>query len=658
MPKKRLLIFLSHASEDKPMVRKLCKQLLDDGFDPWLDENRLLPGQDWNFEIELALRNSDSILLCFSSQSSIKEGYIQREYKKAMDYQLEKPEGSIFVIPVRLDKCEIPFFLRELQYVDYPSGYEKLALSLNMRAGKASNKRKPSKSAVSNRDITKAVRSKENIRQVQLVLEGAFEEFNETRQEDLVSVLASILRVDSESIRILQVYSGSIIVVVEMPGAVADRLVELAEKRDLRLKSQGILSIKVDNESEISLSFTDQEPMLRNILENAVNILNCQAGVLFLMDELTGDLIFSMIMGPVANDLLGQRLRLGTGVAGRAAQSRVPVIENDALRSASDLVGHDKQTGFVSRSLLAVPIQFRGRVLGVVEVINRRDDQPFVEGDRNLLNAFASQAAFGIENARLLTIADKELANTYREVQHANLAKSDFVAFVAHEVRNPVASVKGYTELLAAGSVGQVNEMQTNFLNTIRANVERISIVVSELSDSAKIEAGRLRLDFKPVDMPDIVNEVVNSTKRQVEDKQQNVEVNLPSQLPQVWADRLRIGQVLTNLVSNAHKYSPEGGKILVGAEVTRNPWNPEGGEQAVHFWVKDDGIGISAEDQAKIFQQFFRSDDPRAREAAGTGLGLNITKSLVEMMGGRIWFDSEYRKGTTFHFTIPVAEE
>ena len=654
MPKKRLLIFLSHAREDKKMVRKLCKQLLDDGFDPWLDEERLLPGQDWNFEIEQALRNSDSILLCFSSQSSIKEGYIQREYKKAMDYQLEKPEGSIFVIPVRLDKCEIPFFLRELQCVDYPSSYERLVISLNVRAGKITKTARPKK--VQNTVNTKS--KKENFKQVQLVLEGEFVDFNETRQEDLVSVLASILRVDSESIRILQVYSGSIIVVVEMPGAVADRLVELAEKRDLRLKSQGILSIKVDNESEISLSFTDQEPMLRNILENAVNILNCQAGVLFLMDELTGDLIFRMIMGPVANDLLGQRLRLGTGVAGRAAQSRVPVIENDALRSASDLVGHDKQTGFVSRSLLAVPIQFRDRVLGVVEVINRRDDQPFVEGDRNLLNAFASQAAFAIENARLLTIADRELASKYSEVQHANLAKSDFVAFVAHEVRNPVASVKGYTELLAAGSVGQVNEMQTNFLNTIRANVDRISIVVSELSDSAKIEAGRLRLDFKPVDMPDIVNEVVNSTKRQVEDKQQNVEVHLPSQLPQVWADRLRIGQVLTNLVSNAHKYSPEGGKILVGAEVTRNPWNPEGVEQAVHFWVKDDGIGISAEDQAKIFQQFFRSDDPRAREAAGTGLGLNITKSLVEMMGGRIWFDSEYRKGTTFHFTIPVAEE
>ena len=149
----------------------------------------------------------------------------------------------------------------------------------------------------------------------------------------------------------------------------------------------------------------------------------------------------------------------------------------------------------------------------------------------------------------------------------------------------------------------------------------------------------------------------MRSTKRQVEDKKQDVELILPPELPQVWADRTRVGQVLTNLVSNAHKYTPEGGVILVGAETAKNQWDPEGAKQVVHMWVKDNGIGISIEDQAKIFQQFFRSDDAKAREAPGTGLGLHITKSLVEMQGGRIWFDSEFRNGTTFHFTVPVAE-
>jgi signal transduction histidine kinase len=199
--------------------------------------------------------------------------------------------------------------------------------------------------------------------------------------------------------------------------------------------------------------------------------------------------------------------------------------------------------------------------------------------------------------------------------------------------------------------------MQTNFLGTIRSNVERMSALVSDLNDNAKIEAGRLRLDYKPVDVREIMDEVMRSTKRQVEDRHQVVELQLPPELPPVWADRLRVGQVLTNLLSNAHKYTPENGRILIGAEATTNQWDPEGVKRVVHLWVKDNGIGISFEDQAKIFQKFFRSDDSKAREAPGTGLGLNITKSLVEMQGGRIWFDSEYRKGTTFHFTVPVSE-
>lgn len=143
MPKskriKQLQIFLSHANEDKQTVRGLCQRLRDDGFNPWLDEERLLPGQDWQLEIEQALKKSDAILLSFSKRSLSKEGYIQREHKKALDYQKEKPEGTIFVIPVRLDDSEIPFFLRELQCVDYPLGYERLVMALNVRAGKSAS---------------------------------------------------------------------------------------------------------------------------------------------------------------------------------------------------------------------------------------------------------------------------------------------------------------------------------------------------------------------------------------------------------------------------------------------------------------------------------------------------------------------------------------
>jgi signal transduction histidine kinase len=291
---------------------------------------------------------------------------------------------------------------------------------------------------------------------------------------------------------------------------------------------------------------------------------------------------------------------------------------------------------------IIVPIRREARVIGLLLLESTSDSQ----GNLSFLNQLSDSAAIAIANAQL-----------YDEVQRANLAKSEFVSFVAHELKNPMTSIKGYTELLAAGSVGQINEMQTNFLGTIRSNVERMSTLVSDLNDNAKIEAGRLRLEYKPSDVKDIIDDVIRSTKRQVEDKRQSVELQIPAQLPPIWADRIRVGQVLVNLVSNAYKYTPEGGKILLGAEATSNQWDPEGVKSVVHLWVKDNGIGISFEDQAKIFQRFFRSEDSKAREAPGTGLGLNITKSLVEMQGGRIWFDSEFRKGTTFHFTIPIAE-
>jgi len=597
---------------------------------------------------------------------------------------------------------------------------------------------------------------------------------------------------------------------LDLLQAIADQTVgAIVKARLLQETEQRAHQLATLNEITRQLTSTlEQEPLLQNILDNAVNILNCEAGTLFLVDEQTDDLIFRVTVGPVAGNLLGQRLSAGTGIAGRAAQSRAPIIENDAQRSTVRF-DTDRQTGFVSRSLLAVPMQVKDRVLGVIEVINRRDGLPFVADDQNILTAFSGQAAVAIENARLLALTDQELAarveelqvmqridrelnaslevdramritlewamrqsnaeagligvleedrirlmaqqgyedvfndpsvshlplelpaiksaiasgqpsqvslissgekgilpsahtqiiipirrevqvigllllestsdtqenltflnrlsdhaaiaisnaQLYDEVQRANLAKSEFVSFVAHELKNPMTSIKGYTELLAAGSVGQINEMQTNFLSTIRANVERMSALVSDLNDNAKIEAGRLRLDYKPVDVPEVVDEVLRSTKRQVEEKKQVVEVQLSARLPQVWADHLRVGQVLTNLVSNAHKYTPEGGRIQVGAETTSNRWDPEGAKQVVHLWVRDNGIGISLEDQAKIFQKFFRSDDMKAREVPGTGLGLNITRSLVEMQGGRIWFDSEFRRGTTFHFTVPVAE-
>ncbi|MEI7848245.1 MAG: ATP-binding protein, partial [Chloroflexota bacterium] len=124
-----------------------------------------------------------------------------------------------------------------------------------------------------------------------------------------------------------------------------------------------------------------------------------------------------------------------------------------------------------------------------------------------------------------------------------------------------------------------------------------------------------------------------------------------------IWADRTRLEQILINLISNANKYTQEAGTISIIAEKAPNQWDPQGAPEVVHIQVKDNGFGMTPEDQKKIFMKFFRSEDDQARKSPGTGLGLNITKSLTEMQGGKIWFESEFRKGTTFHFTIPVSE-
>lgn len=582
------------------------------------------------------------------------------------------------------------------------------------------------------------------------------------------------------------------------------RLLDESNRRARQLATLNEMSRQLTSTLEI-------EPLLQNILQSAVDILNCEAGSLLLVDEQTDELVFRVAVGPVAGNLANRRLPSGSGLVGKAVQTKAPVIVNDVQQSLEWFAKTDEQTGFVTHALLVVPLLLKDVVLGVIEVINKTDGSPFRTDEQELLTAFASQAAVALENARLYTMTDQALAerveelsvmqridrelnasletsramritlewamrrsaaqagligivqeegvevvshmgygeeiaayeealiplasyhfeNTlasadpkqfmlgagetgllrhakqqvilpirsedstmgvlllesvssetypaelveflsrlvdhaaiaisnarlYAAVNQANLAKSEFVSFVSHELKNPMTSIKGYSELLAAGAVGPINEAQANFLETIHNNVERMRTLVSDLADVSRIEAGRLRLDFTPLNLKEMSEEVVRSLRRLVESKQQEVELAIPADLAALWGDRTRVVQVLTNLVSNSCKYTQEKGRIIVGAATVENQWDANGAPKVVHVWVKDNGIGISEEDQKSIFQKFFRSEDPKTREAPGTGLGLNITRSLVEAQGGKIWFESAFREGTTFHFTVPVAE-
>jgi signal transduction histidine kinase len=605
---------------------------------------------------------------------------------------------------------------------------------------------------------------------------------------------------------------------VSLLQAVADQATgAIVKSRLLENTERNARQLSLLNEVGKNLtSMLDLPSLLNQILESAIEILNCEAGTLFVVDEETGELVFEVVAGPVADQLTGRRLPPGTGHAGRAAQSRKPVIVNEVRTTEEWNRDSDQETGFHTQDLLIVPIIISDRVVGVVEVINRKDKISFKKDDLELLSAFTSQAAVALENARLYTLTDQQLAarvdelsvmqridrelndslditrsmeitldwavrqsgaeaglvgivenegvrimadrgyheelipyrdtwlpldlpglrdavekertqrlykedpdinqnsiglltdtksqvvipirreedviglllletlqdNTwsddthaflsrltdhaaiaianaqlFSQVQSADLAKTEFVSQVSHELKNPMTSVRGYTDLLISGAVGEVSEAQQNFLSTVRANILRMTTIVEDLADITRIESGNLRLEFNSVDIGNVVSEVDRAQRRDIEEKGQSLRIDIPKDLPAVWGDRTRLLQILINLVSNASKYTPEGGGINIQAEQTPNHWDPDGTSDVVLITVQDEGIGITEQDQVKVFSKFFRSDDPKAREAPGTGLGLNITRNLVELQGGKIWFDSEYGKGTTFYFTIPITE-
>ncbi len=244
-----------------------------------------------------------------------------------------------------------------------------------------------------------------------------------------------------------------------------------------------------------------------------------------------------------------------------------------------------------------------------------------------------------------------ELLRAKEAAEAANGAKNKFISFVSHELRTPMTAIKGYVDLMKLGGAGPVTELQATFLGTVRSNVDLMATLVADIADTAQIEAGRMKLEYTSVLAGEVIERVVQSARGQIEAKTQTLSVCAPADLPPVWADRTRLIQVLTNLISNANKYTPSGGQIAIVAETIA-----EEGHDMLHIAVQDTGMGVVEADQPKIFQLFFRATDDLTRSIPGTGLGLAITRSLVELQGGRIWFESQVGQGSTFHVTIPLA--
>lgn len=239
-----------------------------------------------------------------------------------------------------------------------------------------------------------------------------------------------------------------------------------------------------------------------------------------------------------------------------------------------------------------------------------------------------------------------EVADLEGQLEEARKSKSQFVSHVTHELRLPLTSIRGYTDLLRQGIVGPVNEQQLNFLDVVKSNVERMTSLISDLADINYLDTGRMKFTPRLVFLDEPIARTVEHLKTRLAEKEQTIVVELTEQTRPVFADETRLQQILTALLNNAWKYTPKGGKITIRA-------GDEG--ERVRVWVSDTGIGISPADQEKIFTPFFRSEDEAVREHPGWGLALHLSKRLAEAMDGEMGFESTLHQGSTFWFSLPT---
>lgn len=229
--------------------------------------------------------------------------------------------------------------------------------------------------------------------------------------------------------------------------------------------------------------------------------------------------------------------------------------------------------------------------------------------------------------------------------------KSEFVATVSHELRSPITPIKGFVDLLRMGVPGDMTKEQSRYLDVISQNINRLELLVDELLDISRIEAGKVVLTFQALNVEQLIDELRDyiDHRSNTEDKHMTMKSNVETDIPDIWGDSERIRQILTNIVDNSFDYTPSGGNIKVTAQ--------RAGDQ-IEIAISDNGMGIAVREQERIFERFYRGEQALIMGVAGAGLGLSIALTMVEMHGGRIWVNSAGipGKGSTFTVSLPTA--
>jgi len=294
------------------------------------------------------------------------------------------------------------------------------------------------------------------------------------------------------------------------------------------------------------------------------------------------------------------------------------------------------------KAALIVPLKVENKLNGILLLGEKLSGEIYDDQELDMLLLLATQAAISLENARLY----ENLATSNARLLEASRLKSQFLANMSHELRTPLNSIIGFSKVLLNRLDGELTERQEAYVSSVHNSSRHLLELINSILDFSRIEAGRFEIRSERIDLLDVVEECMETSTPLVRDKRVKLEKDVPVELPAVQGDRMRIKQVLLNLISNAIKFT-HAGRVLVQVR-------PEA--DVVHVSVADTGIGISPADLQRLFEPFQRLDNPLAQQADGTGLGLAISKKFVELHHGRIWAESRESQGSTFHFTLPLT--
>lgn len=459
--------------------------------------------------------------------------------------------------------------------------------------------------------------------------------------EEVVGVLlmwrAEVVPFDEREVALLEEFAAQ--------GAIALRQVDLMrslEEQRVELARKVAQLEALREVGDAVASTLDRDEVLSRIVTNAVVLTDTDGGSVMEYDAAHDEFRVRAAYGSspqLVAALRRVRIRADRTLVGRTGLERRPIAVPDlgAVRLDRHLEALYRD-GW--RSLLAAPI-LRGELLLGVVVIRRRSVGPFSEEVVELLETLASQSAVAIVNARLFG----ELARKSQELEVASRHKSEFLASMSHELRTPLNAVIGFSEVLIDRMFGDLNERQDEYLHDIRNSGRHLLELLNEILDLSKVEAGRLELEPTEFLAPSALEYALSLVRERASAHRIALSLQVEDGVGLLEADELRFKQVVLNLVSNAVKFTPDGGTVTVRASAS---------DDGLTVTVSDTGVGIPEEDRERIFESFQQGGRGAPREE-GTGLGLTLSRRLVELLGGHLWLDSALGAGSTFGFTIPL---